>query len=201
VLFENTSLSLDAGQFVALEGASGSGKSTLLRHITALECTAAAERSLDGASYREAGLPEWRKRVTLIAQDAPMLPGSVRDNLIFPFAQRAGRSVEFADTEAARLMAAAGLESLPFEREVRTISGGERHRLALVRGLLWDPPALVADEPLAGLDPESTDRCFELLVRFARRPGRLLLCALHDPDLNQRADRRLRLAGKRLEAV
>jgi putative ABC transport system ATP-binding protein len=201
VLFESTSLALDSGQFVTLEGASGSGKSTLLRHVTALERTTAAERSLGGASYREASLPEWRKRVTLIAQDAPMLPGSVRDNLIFPFAQRAGRSIEFAEVEAARRMSAVGLESLPFDRDVRTISGGERHRLALLRGLLWDPPVLVTDEPLAGLDPDTAARCFELLERFARRPGRLLLCALHDPDLNQRADLRLRLAGKRLEVV
>ncbi|MEJ2189631.1 MAG: ATP-binding cassette domain-containing protein [Acidobacteriota bacterium] len=201
VLFENASLSLEDGQCVTLEGSSGSGKSTLLRHVTALESTAATERSLDGASYREAELPEWRRQVTLVAQDAPMLAGSVRDNLAFPFSQRAGRGVEFAETEAARLMAAVGLESLPFEREVRTISGGERHRLALVRGLLWDPPVLVADEPLSGLDPDTADRCFELLLRFARRPGRLLLCALHDPDLNQRADRRLRLTEKRLEVV
>ncbi len=51
-------------------------------------------------------------------------------------------------------MDAVGLARLPFDRQIRTLSGGERHRMALVRGLLWDPKVLVADEPLSGLDPE-----------------------------------------------
>ncbi len=95
-------------------------------------------------------------------------------------------------------MAAVGLGNLPADREVRTLSGGERHRLAMIRGLLWDPPVLVADEPLSGLDPEVAETSYELLLDFARRPGKLLLLVLHDPAMNNRADRRLRLEGGRL---
>jgi predicted ABC-type transport system involved in lysophospholipase L1 biosynthesis ATPase subunit len=96
-------------------------------------------------------------------------------------------------------MTQVGLERLPFDREVRTLSGGERHRLALIRGLLWNPQVLVADEPLSGLDPEIASVCFDLLLRFGRRPGRLLLCVLHDPETNLRTDLRLRLANGRLK--
>ncbi len=201
VLFEDVTVSLDDGQCVTLEGPSGSGKSTLLRHVTALECRAEAERRLDGASYRAANLPEWRKQVTFIAQDAPMLPGTVRDNLAFPFLLRASGDRVFSEHEARRLMDAVGLGGLLFEREVRTISGGERHRLALVRGLLWDPPVLIADEPLSGLEPAIAARCFELLLAFSCRHGRLLLCALHDPHLSALADRHLRLAAQGLEVA
>jgi len=201
VLFEDASVSLSDGVCVALEGPSGSGKSTLLRHVTGLAWSPQSERRLDGRSYSGAELPAWRAQVSLIAQDAPMITGTVFDNLGFVFAQRAGREKSFDEPVSSALMQRVGLGQLPLDREIRTLSGGERHRLALVRGLLWNPPVLVADEPLSGLDPEVAEVCFELLLAFARRPGRLLVCSLHDPDLNSRADHRLRLADGRLVEV
>jgi putative ABC transport system ATP-binding protein len=201
VLFEGVSLSLADGQFVAVEGPSGGGKSTLLRHVTALAYSPEAMRNLDGDSYGGAELPEWRSRVSLVAQDAPMIAGTVRENLDFPFCQRAGREKPFDDVRAAALMTQIGLEYLSFDREVRTLSGGERHRLALIRGLLWNPKVIVADEPLAGLDPEIAAVCLDLMIRFGRRPGRLLVCVLHDPEMGARADHRLRLVKGRLRGV
>ena len=200
-LFEDASLSLGDGQCVAIEGASGSGKSTLLRYVTALAWAPEAKRRLAGESYSGADLPVWRSRVCLVAQDAPMITGSLRDNLSFPFLQAAGRERAFEEVEAAALMTRVGLEQLPFDREVRTLSGGERHRLALVRALLWNPQVLVADEPLSGLDPEIASVCFDLLLQYGRRPGRLLLCVLHDPEMNHRTDLHLLLANGRLKEV
>jgi putative ABC transport system ATP-binding protein len=201
VLFDGVSLSLADGQFVSIEGPSGGGKSTLLRHVTALAFSSDAVRHLGGERFEGAGLPEWRSRVSLVAQDAPMIAGTVRENLSFPFAQRAGRDKPFDGVRAAELMTEVGLEPLSFDREVRTLSGGERHRLALIRGLLWDPRVIVADEPLAALDPDIASVCFDLLMRFGRRPGRLLVCVLHDPAMSARADRRLRLADGQLKGV
>ncbi len=201
MLFDKVSLALDEGQCVAVEGPSGGGKSTLLRHVTALAFSADATRRLHDTLYQGADLPSWRGRVTLVAQDAPMISGTVRDNLEFPFAQRSGRDASFDEVRAAALMTKVGLELLPFDREVRTLSGGERHRLALVRGLLWDPPVLVADEPLAGLDPDVAAICFDLLLEFGRRRQHLLLCVLHDPGLTARVDRRLRLTRGQLRGL
>jgi putative ABC transport system ATP-binding protein len=201
VLFDGVSISLADGQFVSVEGPSGGGKSTLLRHVTALAFSPEAGRRLDGKRYDFAGLPEWRSRVTMVAQDAPMVAGTVRENLEFPFRLRTGRTRRFDDVRAAALMTQVGLERLPFDREVRTVSGGERHRLALIRGLLWNPTVMVADEPLAGLDPDIASVCLDLLLQFARRPGRLLVCVLHDPEMSARADRRLRLANGHLKEV
>jgi putative ABC transport system ATP-binding protein len=184
-----------------VEGPSGGGKSTLLRHVTALSRSPGASRRLDDKDYEGADLPVWRSLVSLVAQDAPMITGTVHDNLSFPFSQSAGRERHFDEVRAASLMTQVGLEQLPFDREVRTLSGGERHRLALIRGLLWSPPVLVADEPLSGLDPDTASVCFDLLLQFGRRPGRLLVCVLHDPAMNVRTDHRLRLANGRLKEV
>jgi putative ABC transport system ATP-binding protein len=201
VLFDNASIALADGQCVAVEGPSGGGKSTLLRHITALAFSPDAKRCLGGERFDGAELPVWRSRVSLVAQDAPMIAGTVHGNLSFPFSQSAGRGRPFDEVQAAALMTQVGLEQLPFDREVRTLSGGERHRLALIRGLLWDPQVLVADEPLSGLDPEIASVCFELLLQYGRRPGKLLVCVLHDPDMNHLTDLRLRLANGRLREV
>lgn len=202
VLLDEVSVSLEAGQCIAIEGPSGGGKSTLLRHLAALTWSPDPTRRLGGRNYRGAELPAWRSRVNLLAQDAPMLTGSVLDNLSFPFAQRAaGDERKFDGVRAAALMTQVGLEKLPFDREVRKLSGGERHRLALIRALLWNPTVLVADEPLSGLDPGTAETCFDLLLRFGHRADRLLICVLHDPEMNVRADRRLRLVRGRLETV
>ncbi len=201
VLFEDVSLSLDDGGCVAIEGPSGGGKSTLLRHLTGLAWSPDARRGLDGVDYPCTQLPVWRSQVTLVAQDAPMIAGTVGENLAFPFAQRAGKGRTFDANQAAGRLESVGLGRLPLDREIRTLSGGERHRIALVRGLLWDPPVLVADETLSGLDPEAVTASFDLLLSFARRPGRLVICVFHDSALNARADRHLRLANGRLEAI
>jgi putative ABC transport system ATP-binding protein len=199
LLFEDVSVALSDSQFVCVEGPSGSGKSTLLRHITALAWSSKPQRHLEGRSYGGVQLSAWRSKVCLIAQDAPMLKGSVGDNLMFPFLQRAGRGMPYDGQEAQRLLSAVGLAELPTDRDIKLLSGGERHRVALVRGLLWNPPVLVADEVLAGLDPESAQACLELLSEYARRSRRLLICVLHDPEICERADLRLRLRDGSLE--
>ncbi len=198
-LFEGVSLALDDGQCAVINGPSGGGKSTLLRHVTGLAGGPEILRLLDGRAYEAGLLPEWRSRVTLAAQDAPMLGGTVGGNLRFPFEQRQGRDRAYAEGEARRLLSEVGLDGMSLDRGVRSLSGGERHRVALVRGLLWDPPVLVADEPLSGLDPDNLETCFNLLLAFGRRPGRLALCVIHDPGMQPRADRVFRLEQGRLQ--
>ena len=126
-----------------------------------------------------------------------MLPGTVRHNLEFPYRFRSAEKRRFDIDRARSLMNEVGLE-IPVDRDVSTLSGGERHRLAVVRGLLWDPAVLVADEPLAGLDADAAATCFELLLGFARRPGHALLAVLHRRELGARADARIHLDDGRL---
>ncbi len=199
-LFADAVVRLREAAAVVLEGPSGSGKTTLLRHLTGLARARPARRSLLGEPYQEGRLAAWRARVTLLAQDAPVTPGSVRRNLDLPFRLRSAGSVRFDPGRADELLEMVGLGEISLDRDVATLSGGERHRLAIVRGLLWDPPVLVADEPLSGVDPDTAEHCFDQLLAFARRPGHALLVVLHHRRLGGRADRSLRLEGGRLES-
>jgi ABC-type lipoprotein export system ATPase subunit len=201
-LFEDVILELQEGQLTVLEGPSGSGKSTLLRQLVGMVSTDGVVRELAGQGYTEQRLPLWRSRVTLVAQDAPMLAGTVAENIRFPFAQGCSDGRKPDEGRLSELMARTGLAAIPQERPVGTLSGGERHRLAVVRGLLWEPPVLVADEPLSGIDEEAAVACFDLLLDFARRPGRAALVVLHDRSLAHRADRvvPLRQMGRKPEA-
>jgi ABC-type lipoprotein export system ATPase subunit len=208
LLFSDAVVRLSPATAVVLDGPSGSGKSTLLRYVTGLAggtggsvgSAGVAARTLKGEPFQGDAMPAWRTRVTLVAQDAPMLPGSVRYNVEFPFRFRTAPTRTFDVERARSLMEEVGLE-IPFDRDVSTLSGGERHRLALVRGLLWDSPVLVADEPLSGLDADAAVTCFELLLRFAHRPDHALLVVLHHRELGAGADQRIHLEKGRLEGV
>jgi ABC-type lipoprotein export system ATPase subunit len=203
LLFSDTVVRLPAATAVVLDGPSGSGKSTLLRHVTGLTHGSGSSgsgtdaRTLKGEPFQGELMPMWRTRVTLVAQDAPMLPGSLRHNLEFPYRFRCAGKRTFDVDRARSLMDEVGLE-IPVDRDVSTLSGGERHRLAVVRGLLWDPAVLVADEPLSGLDADAAATCFELLLGFAHRPGHALLAVLHHRELGARADAKMHLEEGRL---
>ena len=200
-LFTDVSLEIHEGELVVLDGPSGSGKSTLLRQLVGMVPTSDVRRELATETYSGLQLPRWRSRVTLMAQDAPMLAGTVGDNIRFPFAQRcAGRGAP-DETRLRELLEKIGLSDIPEERDIGTLSGGERHRLALVRGLLFDPPVLVADEPLSGLDEERSEACFTFLLDFAHRPGHAVICVLHDRSLAMRADRRMPLVTASAEVL
>ncbi len=195
-LFEGVSVELDGGELVVLQGPSGSGKSTLLRRLVGLEPVDGATFELDGERYAAGRMPEWRSLVTLVAQDAPMIAGTVGENLRFPFQQRCGDGRGLDDVRLSMLLERTRLDGISDGRDATTLSGGERHRLALVRGLLWDPPVLITDEPLSGLDDEVAEACFALLVEAAHRPGHAVLCVVHDRELERRADRHLGLSSR-----
>ena len=196
VLYSGATVGIEEAGLTLLQGPSGSGKTTLLRQLVGLSPCGNCRRQLGGVDYSTKDLPRWRAEVTLLMQDAPMLPGTIEENLKFPCALKAAGKRTFDPARAETLLEEAGISGLALERPVATLSGGERHRLGLVRGLLWDPKVLVADEPLTGLGPDHVAACFSMLLRFARRPGHAALCVLHDPGLGGNADAKLNLTPR-----
>lgn len=200
-LYSAVTVALEGECLTVLEGPSGGGKSTLLRQVSGLAPTNDVTRELAGRRWDGKELPGWRSEVTLLMQDAPIIPGSVLENLNFPYDLKSAGERTFDGKRAGELLEGVGLESIALDRPASTLSGGERHRLAIVRALLWGPPVLLADEPLSGLDGPRASRCFDLLREHARRPGHAVLCVLHDPSMGRGADRRLCLESEGLTAA
>ncbi len=194
-------MKLDAPALVVINGPSGCGKSTLLRAIVGLNRASVTARRLDGENFSENSLPFWRARVTLLLQDAPCLEGTLLRNLSFPFESKTASHRIFSEQAAMKIIREVKLEHIPLDDDVSRLSGGERHRLGLVRGILWAPPILIADEPLSGLEPELADICFELLKSYSRQKNAIVICVLHQERFAEKADQWLRLEDGTLHTV
>lgn len=186
-------LAVAGGEVVALEGPSGAGKTTLLRAVA-------------GLVQPDAGTIACDTRAALVFQQHALAPRlSARDNVLVGALGRIGfcRSALRAwprgeVAEAATCLARVGLDGLGARRADR-LSGGQRQRVAVARALMQRAGLLLADEPVASLDPENAAAVLELLRGLAREEGRAVLVTLHQPELAQRiADRRLRMEEGRL---
>jgi putative ABC transport system ATP-binding protein len=173
----------ETGCVTALVGASGSGKTSLLRCMVGLDPAAAGAVLYEGASIQSLDPCELRRRVALVAQAPVLLPGDVRENLLYAR----------ADADAAAALAAVGLDAGLLEREAEQLSGGERARVAIARALVHQPRVLLLDEPTASLHAEAAAD-IERLIRSLASGGMAIVVVTHDAAQAERlADAELRL--------
>lgn len=192
-LLEGLDLTLEAGQRVAVTGPSGGGKTTLLRAIAGLVDFAEGQARLDGRTPEELGWPAWRRRVTYVAQLPVLLDGTVRDNLVRPFAFRHVPG-PFPEERVRGWLGELGLAEDRLEQLARTLSVGEQQRVALVRSLAVRPDVVLLDEPTSALDEEAAEAVERLLGRWCDEQGGALVAVTHDPVQAERlASRRLDL--------
>ena len=178
-VLDGLSLTVPAGEVLAVSGPSGAGKSSLLRVVAGLLVPDTGTVRVDGRDVTH--LPPQRRQVGLMFQDEQLFPHlDVAANVGFgprmagtPRADVAGRT-----TELLRLV---GLEGFG-PRRVATLSGGEAKRVALARALAPRPKVLLLDEPLTGLDRELHDRLAGELAAVLRATGTTALLVTHDPD-------------------
>jgi ATP-binding cassette subfamily C protein CydC len=175
-----TEIELAAGDTVLLTGASGSGKSTILRAVSG-QPARGVRVSLAGVDAASIDPEELAGRVTLVAQDAHVFDGTIRDNLALadPAAGerelwRALAAAALDDTVAAF---PAGLDT-PVGPGGAALSGGQRRRLSVAQGLLRRADALLLDEPTEGLDAATAARLLAGVRAFDPRAA--LVIALHD---------------------
>lgn len=172
---------------IAIVGASGQGKSTLLRILALLEQADSGQMTYKGILSTQWKAREWRSHICYLMQQAYMLEGTVENNLSIVSRMH---NREFERELAAELLAKLGLETMDWQKDASTLSGGEKQRIALVRGLLLRPKVLLLDEPTASLDTNSKRMVEDLLNEWNRKEGTAIIWITHDPEQVERvADR------------
>ncbi|WP_280458862.1 ABC transporter ATP-binding protein [Nocardia carnea] len=178
-ILRGVTFSVPARGHVALAGHSGAGKSTIFSLVSRFYDPDAGAILLDGRSYADRARREWRSEVSLLEQNAPLLFGTLRDNLTY-------REPGLADDDLQRAVELAGLADLVarLPRGLDTsvgehgalLSGGERQRVALARALIRRPVLMMLDEPTAMLDAE-TEKALNATIQAVRKECALLVIA------------------------
>ncbi|MGJ5178335.1 phosphonate ABC transporter ATP-binding protein [Bradyrhizobium oligotrophicum] len=190
---DNASFSVTPGSFVGVIGRSGAGKSTLLRSINRLSPISSGQvlfNDLDVTALRGRELRQWRARSAMIFQQFNLVGRlDVLTNVLM------GRLAEIPSWRSlAQLwpaddvaMAMSALEqfdmaSLAAQRADQ-LSGGQQQRVAIARALVQNPDIILADEPIASLDPRNTRIVMDALLRINKHFGITVICNLHSLDL------------------
>jgi len=222
-VLEDISLSVNAGESLAIIGPSGSGKSTLLQIIGTLDRPTSGRVELAGkdlSQLDEIQLAAVRNRqVGFVFQSHFLLPQcTVWENVLVPTLVEQGRArhsvraasedkgegahgvpcpAESATARAERLLKRVGLGER-LHHFPGQLSGGERQRVAVVRALINHPQVLLADEPTGALDHASAENLGQLLIDLNREEGVTLIVVTHSRELAQRMGRVLTLRDGRL---
>lgn len=207
-------LSIQPGEMVALIGASGSGKSTLLRHLAGLACCDRGNggsvqvlgREVQAAGRLNGDVRRLRADIGYIFQQFNLVNRlSVLSNVLLGCLGRMprwrGTLGLFSAEEKQRAMdslARVGLADLAHQR-ASTLSGGQQQRVAIARALTQRAEVILADEPIASLDPESARNVMEILADINRRDGKTVVVTLHQVDYAVRyCPRAVALKGGRI---
>lgn len=175
------------GEFVYVLGQTGSGKSTLLRLVLFDQRPTQGVvfvGEYDSASIQERQIPYVRRRIGFVFQDFKLLKDrTVFENVAFALSVTGTKGSEVKR----RTLALLSQVDLMHKRDDRpvSLSGGEQQRVAIARALINEPYVLLADEPTANLDDESTERVMEILAQVNAQ-GTSILMATHDSSLVER---------------
>ncbi len=190
---DGVSLSIQAGEFVAIVGPSGSGKSTLMHIMGCLDQPTSGRYMLDGglvSDLRGSALATIRNRkIGFIFQGFQLLPRlSAVENVELPLTL-AGVERRIRRQQAAEALNNVGLASRMEHRPMQ-LSGGQQQRVAIARALVSKPPVLLADEPTGNLDPQSSAEVLDILHGLHAQ-GNTIVLITHDVGVAQQAARRI----------
>lgn len=189
---QDVTLDIQPGQFVGVIGRSGAGKSTLLRLINRLIDPSSGSISFDGGevtALRGKALRAWRRDCAMIFQQFNLVDRlDVLTNVLIGRLAEHGflSSMAMRFTDAERAMAIEALDRLDLVpqalQRAGTLSGGQQQRVAIAKALVQQPKIMLADEPIASLDPANATRVMDGLKQINAEDGLTVLVNLHTLD-------------------
>jgi ABC-type polar amino acid transport system ATPase subunit len=188
-VLRRVSLNVRSGEVFVVVGPSGGGKSTLLRCLCHLETPDEGEILMAGRRIDRTGASPGQ--IGMVFQQFNLFPHlTALENITL-----APRLVRKLDRRAAEDRARALLQKMGLQDKVnarpRQLSGGQQQRLAIARTLMQEPEVILADEPVASLDPVLSNEILELLIRLTEEAKLTLLTSLHQVDLALRHSKRI----------
>lgn len=200
---DGVTLDIERGDFVVLAGPSGSGKSTLLNLIGALDKPTAGDITVEGRSLAALdgrALAHLRRdRIGFIFQAYNLIPVlTVLENVEYVMLLQ-GQPREARQARARAVLGELGLGEM-LHRRPHELSGGQQQRVAVARAIATSPAIVLADEPTANLDSQTSAALMDTLVHLNRAHGTTFICCTHDPALMDRATRLIRLRDGKIES-
>jgi len=199
---DGVSLSVEAGEFMAIMGRSGSGKTTLLDLLGCLLCPTSGELAIDGRNVMGASDNELatirRERIGFVFQEFNLIPTlTAIENVMLPL--RYGPRHPNGRQEAAALLELVGLRERATHRPTE-LSGGEQQRVAIARALVNEPAVILADEPTGELDSATSETLMGTLRGLNRERGVTIIIVTHDAGIAGATDRVVRLSDGKVIA-
>lgn len=164
-ILQNINVGFSAGDYVSIVGPSGSGKSTFLRLCCHLISPSEGRVLINQHDMLLENPVELRKKVSYCFQTPTLFGDTVQDNIAFPYSIR-GRKID--DERVRLLFSRFRMEESVLTQNVKTLSGGEKQRIALIRTLLFKPEILLLDEVTSALDSENTAIVEEAILGLNR---------------------------------
>lgn len=198
-ILSNINLEIPRGQICIILGPSGSGKSTLLRHIIGLVKPTEGKVSIENIEITNNNINLIRRHIGMIHQSFGLVSrSSVAQNVLNGalaelnnFAALFGLFPKKYKRRAAECIAATGLDQTYLNRRVSELSGGQQQRVGIARAFMMRPTILVADEPVASLDPKTSEDIMASLISQATQVNATLVCSLHQVDLARKYAHRI----------
>ena len=190
-------LKVNKGEFLSILGPSGSGKTTLLRSINGLENIDSGEIFFDSEKIDKIYLPDVQKKTGMIFQEFNLVNNlSAINNVLTGLLNSSSKflSMFYLFTKEQKLQALKALETVGLLDKAYSradeLSGGQRQRIGIARAIIKKPKLLLADEPVASLDPKAADLIMSLLKKINKEFKITIVCNLHQVELaSQYSDR------------
>ena len=191
-------LKVNKGEFVSILGPSGSGKTTLLRSINGLETASGGEIYFDHKIVNKNTISDVQKKTGMIFQEFNLVNNlSAINNVLTGLLNSSNKFLSLfylfsknQKIKALRSLETVGLLEKSYSRSDE-LSGGQRQRIGIARAIIKKPLLLLADEPVASLDPKAANLILSLLKRINQEFGTTILCNLHQVDLAKKYSDRL----------
>lgn len=189
-ILQDVNFTVEKGDFVTLIGPSGCGKSTTLKLIASLISPTAGKILYQGKSVETLQPIKYRREVSYCFQQPSLFGKTVKDNLIFPYQIR---KKQVDSKRLATLLQAVDLSTDFLNKEITSLSGGEKQRVALIRNLVFLPKVLLLDEVTTGLD-DASKKIVHTLIRRVYHQGVTILQVTHDQSEIKSAKKTLQMA-------